>query len=399
MLVWDKDYSKLISYIKIQKEKPFLLADENTYEVCGKEIENKLKELNINYDLLILPRDTHANEKHICKVMLYVDHHHMMVSIGSGSLTDIARFIAYKMKLKFISVPTAPSMDGYASSVAALTIEDIKTTVIAKTPKKIFANLEIIKNAPDILKRAGFGDLIGKYTALSDWKLANILIDEPLNEKVYNEMYKACENTVKSINKPDFEKLLLEALVKSGELMAIVGNSRPASGAEHHIAHYLEFLGYEIFHGIKVGISTFYVIDLYEKLLELNLDNIDEYLAYRIDIDQWKGEIKTHFPKNSERIIKENIERIKKFNDLSFRKDLIERIKLNKHKIYAIAENLLDKKEEITKACNKIGFSTNPEYWGIKKEDIKKAIQYALYIRDRFTILTLYQFLGILKNF
>ncbi|MGB9810785.1 MAG: 3-dehydroquinate synthase, partial [Dictyoglomus turgidum] len=128
-------------------------------------------------------------------------------------------------------------------------------------------------------------------------------------------------------------------------------------------------------------------------------DNIDEYLAYRIDIDQWKGEIKTHFPKNSERIIKENIERIKKFNDLSFRKDLIERIKLNKHKIYAIAENLLDKKEEITKACNKIGFSTNPEDWGIKKEDIKKAIQYALYIRDRFTILTLYQFLGILKNF
>lgn len=399
MLVWDKDYSKLISYIKLQKEKPFLLADENTYEVCGKEIENKLKELNINYDLLVLPRDTHADEKHICKVMLYVDHHHMMVSIGSGSLTDIARFIAYKMNLRFISVPTAPSMDGYASSVTALTIEDIKTTVIAKTPEKIFANLEIIKNAPDILKRAGFGDLIGKYTALSDWKLANILIDEPLDERVYNEMYEACENTVKNINEPNFEKFLLEALVKSGELMAVVGNSRPASGAEHHIAHYLEFLGYEIFHGIKVGISTLYVIDLYEKLLKLNLDNIDEYLAYRIDIDQWKEEIKTYFPKNSERIIRENIERIKKFNDLSFRKEIIEKIKLNKNKIYAIAENLLNKKEEITKAFNKIGFSTNPEDWNIKKEDIKKAIQYALYIRDRFTILTLYQFLGILKNF
>ncbi len=399
MLIWDKDYSKLISYIKNQKEKPFLLADENTYDVCGKEIENKLKELNINYDLLVLPGNTHADEKHICKVMLYVNNHHMIVSIGSGSLTDIARFISYKMNLRFISVPTAPSMDGYASSVSALTIEDIKTTVIAKTPEKIFANLEIIKNAPNILKKAGFGDLIGKYTALSDWKLANILIDESLDERVYNEMYEACENTVKNINEPAFEKFLLEALVKSGELMAIVGNSRPASGAEHHIAHYLEFLGYDIFHGIKVGISTLYIIDLYEKLLKLNLDNIDEYLAYRIDIEQWKEEIKTHFPKNSERIIKENLRRINQFNDLSFRKELIERIKLNKDKMHSIAENLLKKKKKIIEAYNRIGFSINSEDWGIKREDIKKAIQYALYIRDRFTILTLYQFLGILKTF
>ncbi|MGB9858076.1 MAG: sn-glycerol-1-phosphate dehydrogenase [Dictyoglomaceae bacterium] len=398
MLVWDKDYSKLISYIKDQKEKPFLLGDENTYEVCGREMEKNLKRLNVNYDLLILPGSAHADEKHICRVFIDLDPHHMMISIGSGSLTDIARFVSYKMNLRFISVPTAPSMDGYASSVAALTIDGIKTTVIAKTPEKIFANLEIIKNAPEILKKAGFGDLIGKYTALSDWKLANILIDEPLDERVYNEMYEACENTLKNINKPNFEKLLLESLIKSGELMATVGSSRPASGAEHHIAHYLEFLNYEIFHGIKVGISTLYVINLYERIFKLDLDNTDRYLDYRIEIDQWKEEIKKVFPKNSERIVRENLERIKKFNDPFFRKELLERIKLNRDKIYGIVENLSIKKKEIIRAFDKLGFSPKPEDWGIRKEDIQRAIQYALYIRDRFTILTLYQFLGVLKN-
>ncbi|ACI18892.1 sn-glycerol-1-phosphate dehydrogenase [Dictyoglomus thermophilum] len=398
MLVWDSSYSNLIEYIKNQKEKPFLLVDENTYKVAGREIESQLKKLNIDYDLLILPGDAHADEKHICKVMLHVNSNHMMVSIGSGSLTDIARFISYKMNLRFLSVPTAPSMDGYASSVAALTIDNIKTTVIAKTPEKIFARIDVIKDAPEILKKAGFGDLIGKYTALSDWKLANILTDEPINEKVYNEMYEACENTLKSINKPDFEKLLLEALIKSGELMAIVGNSRPASGAEHHIAHYLEFLGYDIFHGIKVGISTLYVIKLYEKLFEIDLDNTNQYLDYEVDIEPWKEEIKVNFPQISERIIKENLERMKEFNNPSFRRAFLEKIKLNKNKIYLIAEKLLNKKEEIIRAYNELGFSTNPQDWNIKEEDIKKAIQYALYIRDRFTILTLYQFLGVLKN-
>jgi len=89
---------------------------------------------------------------------------------------------------------------------------------------------------------------------------------------------------------------------------------------------------------------------------------------------------------------------MKEFNNPSFRRAFLEKIKLNKDKIYLIAEKLLNKKEEIIRAYNELGFSTNPQDWNIKEEDIKKAIQYALYIRDRFTILTLYQFLGVLKN-
>lgn len=398
MLIWDNDYSNLISYIKEQKEKPILIADENTYKACGKDIIKKLKKEKINYDLLILPKNAHADEKHLCKVLLNTNYNSLIVSIGSGSLTDIARYISFKLNLKFVSVPTAPSMDGYASSVAALTIEGLKTTVNAKTPEKIFANLKVLKDSPNILKKAGFGDLIGKFTALTDWKLAHILIDEPLNQEVYKEMYIACNTTLRNIRKEDFEKLLLEALIKSGELIAIVGNSRPASGAEHHIAHYLEFLGYDLFHGIKVGLATIYVIKLYEKLLNIDLDRIDKYLNYQIDVKLWKEEIKRYFPRIYKRVIEENLNRMNQFNDLSFRQSLLEKIKKNKEKIYHLAQELVNKKEEIFRAYQDINFSVNPKDWNIREEDIKNAIQYSLYIRDRFTILTLYQFLGIFKN-
>lgn len=398
MLIWDNDYSKLISYLKEQREKPFLIADENTNKVCGKTIEEKLKRENINYDSLILPKNAHADEKHICKVLLHTDDNPILISIGSGSLTDIVRFVAYKLKLRFISVPTAPSMDGYASSVAALTIDNLKTTVNAKNPEMIFSNLNIIKNSPDILKKAGFGDLIGKFTALTDWKLANLLVDETFNEDVAEEMYRACETTLKNIEKEDFDKLLLESLVKSGELMTIVGNSRPASGSEHHIAHYLEFLGYNLYHGIKVGLATIYVIRLYEKLLELDLNKIDEYSNFHIDMEFWKKEIKENFPRIYKRIIEENKERIALFNDPNYREKLLNKIYINRDKIYALARSLVDKKKEILDAYEKMNFPTDHRKWKINKEDIKRAIQYSLYIRDRFTILTLFQFLGILKN-
>ncbi|MEN2984976.1 MAG: iron-containing alcohol dehydrogenase [Dictyoglomaceae bacterium] len=396
MLEWDEDFKKLIYFLKHQKEKPFLICDENTYKVCGEYISKELEKQKREYDLLILPGNSFSDEKSICKVLLHTEENSLIVSIGSGSITDTARFVAYKQKLRFVSVPTAPSMDGYASPVSALTIDGLKTTVLAKPPEKIFVNLTIIKNSPGILKKAGFGDLMGKYTALSDWMLSNILTNENINLNVVNEMYDACENTLKSIEKEDFEKLLLEGLVKSGKLMIVVGNSRPASGSEHHLAHYLEFLGYNLFHGIKVGISTLYIIRLYKNLLKIDLDKFRNNITY--SIEDWKKEIKNNFPNIYDKIIKENIERIKKMNDPSFRREMIKKIKENIKKIYSIVETLDKKEKEILESYKKINFSTNLEDWGIKKEDLRRAIIYSLYIRERFSILTLYQILGILKE-
>ncbi|MCS7202482.1 MAG: iron-containing alcohol dehydrogenase [Dictyoglomus sp.] len=396
MLEWDEDFKKLICFLKYQKEKPFLICDENTYKVCGDYISKELEKQKREYDLLILPGNSSSDEKSICKVLLNTEENSLIVSIGSGSITDTARFVAYKQKLRFVSVPTAPSMDGYASPVSALTIDGLKTTVLAKPPEKIFVNFNIIKNSPDILKKAGFGDLMGKYTALSDWMLSNILTGENINLNVVNEMYDACENTLKSIEKEDFEKLLLEGLVKSGKLMIVVGNSRPASGSEHHLAHYLEFLGYNLFHGIKVGISTLYIIRLYKNLLKIDLDDFRNNIAY--SIEDWKKEIKNNFPNIYDKIIKENIERLKKMNDPSFRREMIKKIKENIKKIYSIVETLDKKEKEILEGYKKINFSITLEDWGIKKEDLRRAIIYSLYIRDRFSILTLYQMLGILKE-
>ena len=58
------------------------------------------------------------------------------LAVGSGTITDIVRFAAHVMRLPFVVMPTAPSMDGYASSGAPLVVEGVKRTYMVKPPSR-----------------------------------------------------------------------------------------------------------------------------------------------------------------------------------------------------------------------------------------------------------------------
>ena len=114
--------------------------------------------------------------------------------------------------------------------------------------------------------KAGYGDIIGKYSALNDWKLSNLLTGEYICDFIYDLTYD-CILKVRSLAKglltqdEESVKALMEALVLVGIAMAFAGSSRPASGSEHHLSHYFEITGIvngeEYFpHGIDVAYST-----------------------------------------------------------------------------------------------------------------------------------------------
>lgn len=66
-------------------------------------------------------------------------------------------------------------MDGYASSGAALLLDGMKVTVPARPPAAILADTAVLREAPFDMLRAGFGDTVGKFSALNDWKLGSLL--------------------------------------------------------------------------------------------------------------------------------------------------------------------------------------------------------------------------------
>ena len=178
---------------------------------------------------------------------------------------------------EFVSCPTAASVDGFCSSVAAMTWNGCKKTLTAVAPKLVIADTEVFMNAPLRLTRSGFGDMIGKYVALTDWKISSILTGEFYCDRIASLTRKATEevqNSIDGILAGDceaYEKLMC-GLLLSGLAMQMMGNSRPASGAEHHISHFIEMspprfaFDSDALHGEKVGVGTLLALRDYKRL-------------------------------------------------------------------------------------------------------------------------------------
>jgi glycerol-1-phosphate dehydrogenase [NAD(P)+] len=254
---------------------------------------------------------------------------------------------------------------------------------------------------------AGFGDIVGKYSALNDWKLGKIINGEyycDVTVKMVEDSLKKCIDNAEGINsrKPIAIKNLMEALVLTGIAMSFVGNSRPASGSEHHLAHYFEMmLLFEnkkaILHGRKVGVNTVITTRLREMLAKEDIDfNKAVFEAKSFDIDNWTEKVNATFKEAANGII----EISKKDGTTSIEKRLerINNIKKHQEEIKDILEEV-PSTEDIRAILIKAGAPILPEQIGIKNESIFNAIVMSKEIRTRYTILSLLSDLGLLEEF
>ena len=196
---------------------------------------------------IILPsKDLHADEKAVARTLaeLHGDTK-VLIAVGSGTIHDIARYCAHERGLHFVSCPTAASVDGFCSTVAAMTWHGYKKTLPAVAPEIVAADTDVLRAAPIELVRSGVGDILAKYTALADWRMAHVMTGEYFCPEIHDLMHTAADAAVESVDgilrgEPEAFENVTKALLLSGIAMQMMGNSRPASGAEHHIAHLIE---------------------------------------------------------------------------------------------------------------------------------------------------------------
>ena len=77
-------------------------------------------------------------------------------------------------------------MDGYASVGSALILDNVKVTLNCRVPEAILADTDILKEAPMEMIQAGYGDILGKYSCLNDWKLSQVVNGEYFCQFVYD---------------------------------------------------------------------------------------------------------------------------------------------------------------------------------------------------------------------
>ncbi|AWR97360.1 NAD(P)-dependent glycerol-1-phosphate dehydrogenase [Acidianus sulfidivorans JP7] len=185
-----------------------------------------------------------------------------IIGIGGGKSIDVAKFAAFNLNRKFISIPTAPSHDGITSPFAAIKGLGKPVSMKAKEPTAIIADIDILSSAPKRLINSGIGDTLGKIVAVRDWKLAAKLRGEYYGDYTASLALLSARhamNATRILNK-DIKygvRVLVEALISSGVAMAMAGSTRPASGSEHLFAHAVEMLYPEgPLHGELVGVGT-----------------------------------------------------------------------------------------------------------------------------------------------
>ena len=260
--------------------------DENTYKATDG------KHPKVHCEVILPPEKLHANEHGVDLLAEKLPQNtEVLIAIGSGTVHDLVRYCAYERKIDFVSCPTAASVDGFCSSVAAMTWHGCKKTLTAVAPKIVVADIDVIKNAPIRLSKSGFGDMIGKYVALTDWKISNILTGEFYCDRIANMTYEATQKIENSIDgilsaHPSAYENLMYGLLMSGLAMQMFENSRPASGAEHHISHIIEMspkgLGVcsDALHGEKVGVGTLIAIEEYRRMASLDNVSFCDYTKF-----------------------------------------------------------------------------------------------------------------------
>lgn len=283
-----------------------LVEDTNTRKAAGDALKEILQNAGVTFHTVTLDaKGLLPDEYGIGALLTRVPADcGLLLAVGSGTINDLCRFVSFKMNIEYFIIGTAPSMDGFTSNVAAMITDHTKTTYEAHKPKAVVGDLSVLAAAPMDLIAAGVGDVIGKYVCLTDWKISHLITGEYFCKEVEALVQKSIQkvrDAAVKIGSRDKDAIagLMEGLVLSGIAMSYIGNSRPASGSEHHLSHFWEMMFLQhgehgAWHGTKVGVGTVIALKLYKMFAKATLD-FSALSAYTFDEESWRASIEAAY--------------------------------------------------------------------------------------------------------
>jgi len=404
IVVADDAIERLVAWAGAQGwSRVLVVADRNTFDAAGLRVVARLQDAGIGADTLVYgQRDgLRAGESEVARVQRCLRAGLPPIAVGSGVITDIVRYAADSVDRDFASVPTAASMDGYASSVAALQLDGVKVTFSARAPLAIFADPRIAAAAPCELTRSGIGDLLAKASARVDWLASHLLYGEPFSadvaERVLAPMSFAVANVADTLA-GDVEAVtgLLTGLIQSGIAMALAGSSRPASGCEHHASHFWDLLAARGLrphhpHGLQVGYATRFAMRLQRFAFDGGVPSLREPVAPADPLGpgprEWLGE-------PTPEIIAAVHEKDRFTADLTHWPKDDAGWESVRGRIAPALELFADVESALTRA----GIPAGPGYLDIDERMLRATFHYASRLRARYTVIDFLEGQGVLDE-
>lgn len=334
----------------------------------------------------------------------------LVISVGSGTLTDLGKLAARSLGVPHVAVATAASMNGFTSGLAAVLDDGVKLTSPAPAPIAVFAHPETLRNAPREMTASGLGDLHSKPVSSADWRLGHLLNGAPwdvpvveLLETVSELMDGVAEGLRDDV--ADAFGQLFAGLCLTGVAMQAASKGSQASGAEHLISHYLDMIaGSPSFehtastHGAQVAVGCMISIEAWSFALQRIGSNFPfgDVPAYLKDMSAQNELIDSHFldlaPSIRAMFGKSPVA-------LDVRIARRERLKRGGVVLLQDAASSLRSRESLENELGIAGCPTRFSDLGIHGILAAQTIRYAPWVRARYTILHLIDELGWYDDF
>ncbi|MFP4500207.1 MAG: iron-containing alcohol dehydrogenase [Candidatus Hydrogenedentota bacterium] len=347
--------------------------------------------------LHLLDDTPRADEETVRLMMNAAEGYTGLMAVGSGAVNDVTKAAASRLSLPYIAVGTAASMNGYVTTGAMLVTNRWKVCAPSRGPRAVVLDTDVLTKAPPALTAAGVGVLAAMPLSLTDWWLAQQISDEPVDASAAQVAEQSAEDVAEigrgiAAGSAYAHEMLATRLVMSGAAMSLARSTAPGSGAEHLMAHLWDLRSIATgqacgLHGARVGVAACISAALFRYVMACESPTFQP----PPDWDTTADHIVTGLPLLAQPTLDAAAEKHPRAQEQ------FERLRVGWESLRdGLRARDLPGPADVRSTLSGAGAPTTLAEINLTREDARRALLYARFIYDRYTVLDLAYQLGLL---
>ncbi len=329
----------------------------------------------------------------------------LLVSVGSGVISDLVKRVSLKLGVPNWCVATAPSVDAYSSGTSAINFDNFHGSMPARASEVIVCDLEVMEKAPREMHLGGLGDLLAKFLAFLDWNLSRVVTGEQYCSLVSDLALESARTALSAARRlgsdpAEAARTLTDAALTSGFAMQAINGSRSAATAEHTMAHFWES-AHSVgnarwdLHGILTGAASALMLPAYRALYERARNHVvdDRERLSAFDAEApWQDRVE---PGLTPFLAKVNEEMAGRRHDRGELSGRLEAWRTGSAGLARMADSLLDELSAAVELLKGIGFPFSLGEIGVAGKDALLPFRNIRLLRRRYSTFDLAYDLGL----
>ncbi|MCX6034728.1 MAG: iron-containing alcohol dehydrogenase [Chloroflexi bacterium] len=173
----------------------------------------------------------------------------VVYSVGGGLTADASKYLAARLGLPLVVLPTALSVDAFLTAASGIRRDGCVHYIPTKVPERLVLDFNVLAAAPAWIRAAGITDVLSIATGCWDWKFAHERGQNPAGMEFIPWVYDNAQSILRGVidcaeaagrGGRQGLKSLYDCLAMEVQLCNQIGHARPEEGSEHYFAYCAE---------------------------------------------------------------------------------------------------------------------------------------------------------------